>query len=470
MIKVFTLYFYVERDLGGNKLEEWKGDINRQLPSLTTLDISGNTNWTITENMLNHKTLRTIKGVSISADCTVCSLVRNHETSKESGGDTDVIIQESCVKYKYIFNKKHQVFTRHQFFPQCIRDDTRCVQAVGRVETEHICLEVGKSILISAFPIGILSFFFNLIVLVVIVASKSLRSNASLLLVSSMCASGVLNSVYSVAVAAIYQITPVEKIEGKRVSMCQSIGFIASLSLTSMIIISLAVTVERYLAVVYCMKLHIRLRVKQAYYLLLITWLVAFIMGGWSLADPNIYSTKGYETYICLSIQSVLEKKYLAYTITAVTIGALCYLPTIPLYVHIFLVVRKSGNNFGIKREAILARRIFLLVGSNVVFMAVPMCLSHIAIATGNMVGFSETSKFIVVTCTKVICMSINALLNPILYGYRNERFKKALRKSWECFRNQRVCNKQVDREATPRKRDKIGKQNQRSLTQSTKL
>jgi len=161
-------------------------------------------------------------------------------------------------------------------------------------------------------------------------------------------------------------------------------------------------------------------------------------MAGWSVVDNDIYGTEGYETYICLSIQSVLEKKYLAYTITSIVLSAIGYLPTIPLYVHIFLVVRKSGSQFGIRREAILARRIFLLVGSNILFMAVPMSLSHVAIATGEMGGFSEKSKFVVVTSTKVICMSINALINPILYGCRNDNFDKALKKSWTWFSKRR--------------------------------
>jgi len=40
-------------DIGDNKLQEWKGDIIHQMPSLTTLDITGNTNWTMTENILS---------------------------------------------------------------------------------------------------------------------------------------------------------------------------------------------------------------------------------------------------------------------------------------------------------------------------------------------------------------------------------------------------------------------------------
>ncbi len=130
-----------------------------------------------------------------------------------------------------------------------------------------------------------------------------------------MCVSGVITGVYSIAIATVYHVLSVNEMGSKRVSICLPLGFIAALSFNSMIIISLAVTIERYLAVVFCMKLHIRVRIKQAYYCILVTWLVALAMGGWSLAYADIYSTSGYETYICLSIQS-----------------AIGYLPTIPLY------------------------------------------------------------------------------------------------------------------------------------------
>ena len=414
---------------------------------------------------MNHKSLKIITGVHISTNCSSCTLVRNYDMKVVSGEkDPGVIVRENCLQYKYAFNKNYQAITSHHFFPQCALDEVRCLEAVGRVKTNNICLEAGRDILIVAFPIGIVSFFLNLIVLVAILTSNNLRSNTSLLLVCSMCASGVLSSIYSVAVAAVYQIVPIDAIEGRRISICPYLGFIISVSICSMVIISLVVTIERYLAVVYCMKPHIRLRMKHVYYCLLITWLVAFAMGGWAVSDPNIFTTEGYETYICLSLQSVLEKKYLAYTITAMTASALGYLPTIPLYVHIFVVVRKSSSRFGIKREAVLARRIFLLVGTNVFFLALPLCLSHVAIATGR---FSEISTFVMVTCTKVICTSLNALLNPILYGYRNDNLKKELDKGWQRLRQGRR-NKLMDREVTPHRRDRCEKQD--SLTCSTKL
>ena len=375
---------------------------------------------------------------------------------------------ESCLRHTYTFDKKYQAIAEHYFFPQCILDETRCLQAVGRVETDNVCLEVARKILIAAFPIGIVSLFLNLIVLVVIVSSNTLRSNTSLLLVCSMCASGVLTSIYSVALATVYQIIPMGDMKSRRITLCPPLGFVVTVSVISMVMISLIVTIERYLAVVYCMKPHIRLRIKHACYCLLITWLVTFAMAGWSVADPHIFTTEGYESYICLSIQSILEIKYLAYSITAITISAVGYLPTIPLYVHIFVVVRKSSSKFGIKREAVLARRISLLVGTNVLFLAVPLCLSHIAISTGNLGGFSETSKMTMVISTKVICMSLNALLNPILYGYRNQTFKKELVKTWQRLREGKE-NKVMDREVTPRRRDQCCKQ--KSLrTCSTKL
>ncbi len=58
--------------------------------------------------------------------------------------------------------------------------------------------------------------------------------------------------------------------------------------------------------------------------------------------------------------------------------------------------------------------------------MAIPMCLSHIAIATGEMGGFSETSKFVVIKCTKVTDTYVDQRpVKSILYGYRNDNFKR---------------------------------------------
>ena len=120
------------------------------MPSLTILDVTGNTNWTITENVLSHKTLRVIKGASISASYTGCRLVRSNDVSEISEGREGAIIQMGCLKNKYIFSKKNQELAKHHFFPKCIVQETRCLKAIGRVETQNICLEVGKNILISA--------------------------------------------------------------------------------------------------------------------------------------------------------------------------------------------------------------------------------------------------------------------------------------------------------------------------------
>ena len=133
------------------------------MPSLTTLDVTGNTNWTITENILSHKSLWVINGASFSASCTVCRLVRCYDIAESSGGNEGAIVQKGCLKQKYIFNKKNQKLAKYHFFPKCIVQATRCLKAIGRVETQNICLEGGRSILISAFPIGIFAFFLKVI-------------------------------------------------------------------------------------------------------------------------------------------------------------------------------------------------------------------------------------------------------------------------------------------------------------------
>jgi len=112
-----------------------------------------------TENILSHKSLQVIKGASLSASCIVCRLVRSYDVSEISVGNEGAIVPKGGLEHKYIFNKKNQKLAKHQFFPKCIVQETCCLKAIGRLETQNICLEVGRSILISAFPIGIFAFF-----------------------------------------------------------------------------------------------------------------------------------------------------------------------------------------------------------------------------------------------------------------------------------------------------------------------
>ena len=61
------------------------------------------------------------------------------------------------------------------------------------------------------------------------------------------------------------------------------------------------------------------------------------------------------------------------YTIALGSTGITLYLLTIPLYVHIYKVVKQSSQQMGVQRESTLAKRIAIPVGTNLVFFFIPI-------------------------------------------------------------------------------------------------
>ena len=57
---------------------------------------------------------------------------------------------------------------------------------------------------------------------------------------------------------------------------------------------------------------------------------------------------------------------------------AFFFLCTIPLYIHIYIVVKKSSIQMGVKREGVLARKLALLVFTNLVFSVIPLSLTPV--------------------------------------------------------------------------------------------
>jgi len=115
------------------------------------------------------------------------------------------------------------------------------------------------------------------------------------------------------------------------------------------------------------------------------------------------------------------------------------YVVTLPLYVHIFIFVKKSSNHMGVKRELRLARKIALLVFTNFVFFAFPilliLMLSIFAKFHSDPFDFdgdafkSTMFKITIGQWLPVTCLSINSMLDPFLYAFRHTQFKREIRR-----------------------------------------
>ncbi len=119
------------------------------------------------------------------------------------------------------------------------------------------------------------------------------------------------------------------------------------------------------------------------------------------------------------------------YTIAMGSTGITLYLVTIPLYVHIYKVVKRSSQQMGVQRESTLAKRIAVLVGTNLVFFFLPiLSLGIWALVVQSSTGMLSTA---IEVWIPQYCLIINSCLNPLVHAFRNDKFKNALKRNLKC-------------------------------------
>ena len=131
---------------------------------------------------------------------------------------------------------------------------------------------------------------------------------------------------------------------------------------------------------------------------------------------------------------------------------AFLFLCTISLYVHIFIVVKKSSTQIGIKREGALSRKLAVLVFTNLIFSLIPLSLTP-SVSSRNLLNldffkpalrtYSSLQAFIIYfVWLPVLLLCLNSCLNPLLFALRHSRFKTQLRKyvvkPFECLRGRK--------------------------------
>jgi len=103
------------------------------------------------------------------------------------------------------------------------------------------------------------------------------------------------------------------------------------------------------------------------------------------------------------------------------------YLAVVAMYIHIYIFVRRTAQNAGIQRETTLAKRISIIVFSNVLFYAFPN-LSVVVFSAGDIRLLSDSAvDFVLRRWLPPMCLVTNACLNPFLFAFRNEEFLKCL-------------------------------------------
>lgn len=430
-----TKFLFSFRNLSNNKLVTWNGNLSAQTPDLHVIDVTGN-NWLPGNNILGHKSVQTILGVTWSKTCSRCTLVRNfshHDIEVENFKHGEFLEgrKGECRAMKYIVSSKLQLFARQGFYSPCFEVDNKCHRTLVKAIPIHRCWDTDNHILNIEFILGPIAFVLNFVVLVNTVLTPKLRKNVTMVLVCNIALSDLCLSLYSVLIASVRKI-PYVKFYTMIDSICPFLGFLWLTAQTVTVTTLVLLTVERYLAIVYCMSPAVRMRLKLAIRCTVSTWIIAITIAILPIVGIGVYTSNTY----CLPISRQKDIPHMyGFSIGISLTAIILYLITIPLYIHIYRYVKQNNLEGFNHADNSVAKKIAVMVGCNFSFYCFPVFIALLWVSVHFTKGLDPIVKEIITGCLPVIAFTVNSVINPLLYAYRNTSFVNALKERIEILR-----------------------------------
>lgn len=440
------------------------------MPFLEVLKINGNEGWIPNQHILHMPELKEILGVTWSSHCSACDLLKIPENETMSGdeemGDYEefsgnglsgegeisemkchVTLEEFYYYPKAVNYGVSAQFVRQGFSPQCFCDfSSDCYHRDVVVPYLTKLYDFPRKLFLSQYALGGLIVVLNMSVLVVIMTSRLLRNNISFVLVGSMALSDILIGVHSVMIAK-YNIFSDSNVKPRVVmetdtSTCTYMGMVFTIGQVTAVFTSLMLTVERYLVIVYFRRCRGKVKTRTLVITLILVWTGAITFA--SLPLFGVRKLEYHRWFQCTmpfhTGKHLLQTSNITLSISAIFV--LLYLVSLGLYILIFCYARRSSMQFGIKREARLARKIAVLVSSNFILFTLPTVLLLVYVYSfSEILDAAESfpsmrSLFIIGGWLPVTCFNLNSLANPFLYPFRHRRFKKEIRSIPRRLRN----------------------------------
>ncbi|XP_031560149.1 lutropin-choriogonadotropic hormone receptor-like [Actinia tenebrosa] len=424
-----------------NPLRHFKGN-SSGLSSLSVLDVTGIVDWKPEKKLLQLRMLERIIGLTWSAECQNCLFYRSNRTNSNLK-ETISWKSEKCYKYKYRttdLSPIGKLLSNTSFQFECASISTchlyRTTTELN--ETVNKCWKETLAGITVQSLFGYVGVLVNLLVIFNILFSKTLRQNVSMFFVCNMAVSDFLLSVYTICITTYLNSVSFTYSNENSYRHCWKMGFLWMLGEAGSVITTFLLTLERYLVIVYSLNPDIRISRKMAAVLILVCWLVAIVLTGYALYY-NFYRF----TFLCIPVRFDIDIfDALIFTIVIVVFALFFYLLTFVFYAHIYVTVKRAAQNAGVNRESKLAKRVALLVFSNIFFFCVPIIVSAFITVLYQQRILKDLSDVVFEVTAKVlpaIFLSLNSFLNPFLHAFRNDRFTQALKVQFQCLRNIRV-------------------------------
>lgn len=319
------------------------------------------------------------------------------------------------------------------------------------------CWEVVRMLRPVVIVLGILAIVFNTVVVMVIVATKPLRSFTALLLISHMSFCDILIGVYAVAIGDGHDVVEDSSYAFRqwRRNSCPYFRTIFVFGQIMEVATSLLVTTERYFAIVCCMNPSIRVSKKHSAIFLLLFWILASIFSYLLQVYDGSTIT---DNLMCIIVRDLGNHKStnMFYSQGMMLMLVVIYLVTMLQYFHIYIYVRRSTMNTGVRRETKLASRICVMVFTSFIFFAFPNIF--MVVTTVGSINFSLTpvQNMLLGVWLPPVFLVFNACLNPILFAYRNDKFVNSLKNIVKCVKRVQLSSFHVGSRAGHQSRSQV--------------
>lgn len=310
------------------------------------------------------------------------------------------------------------------------RNCTLSVTVVNKTKTVpdrfDICWDLIKKLRPLLFILGTIATFTNMLVIITVVLTKSLRRRPPFLLVSATAVCDFLIGIYSFGMAFGHGYD-LQEFKAWQDIYCTYLRYLFILAEVDGGLTSLLMTIERYVAIVFCMNPDIRLGYKALRIALPLTW----ITGATSATLAQIFDMRhnAKPGRMCLFHRNSDRIPSIFISDIVLLFLVFTYLLVVFLYLHIFVVVRKSARRAGTRRESQLAKRISLIVLTSFVFFAVPNFALAWFIINGGHVFEDVRMNRTLLWWLPPVCLVVNACLNPFIFAFKNDKFTRSLKR-----------------------------------------
>ena len=415
-----------------NPLRTWLETGSPHLESLTTLDVTGVTQWIPNNNVLGLPRFKSVTGMYFFPQCHGCNLVRRGKNLGKSAYFQSAVSYYCPNKYCYCEMYRNNMiaveFAKERFFFRCDHKNLSkaCHNSLRSTTKIDNCCSLFRKLNFSQLPFAITGIFLNGIVIIIFLYSRSLHSNVTMLLSFNMAIGDACISLYSIFLFRLINDSATSEVYIIDWKGCYLTGPFLLLGFFLSVPTSFLLTLERYLAVEFALNPNFCLRMRLTLLLLLLDWLVSIVFTSYAVSRKYFHSINS----LCLLANLKATKRLFPITVFYIGIGMMLYLATIPMYGRIYLVFRRSGQQAGVRRHSSHTKRIASLVLTNVILFFFPILLRlvfHFVYHKDNQKVGAIHGK--IANWVLVFALNINAVANPLLNVYRNGRFTKAFKK-----------------------------------------